>query len=181
MHNFSVPIGPMWSFISTRPESRDFKTPKPHRKHFYLVCFYLITLFYLYSRYFRKYGFQNVTCKWERDRRGRDCMVYVGDRPFSLQGGGGYGFLFRSEIFFRTPRRLEYFFPPEFNIRLYDRNSESDYFFFPPSKIRIFFSAIFFLEKNHNPLPPFKLNGPSLVCSTSSYLPIIQYMSLLKL
>ena len=25
-------------------------------------------------------------------------------------GGGGYGFLFRSEIFFRTTRELEYFF-----------------------------------------------------------------------
>ena len=100
MHNFSVPIGPMWSFISTRPESRDFKTPKPHRKHFYLVCFYLITLFYLYSRYFRKYGFQNVTCKWERDRRGRDCMVYVGDRPFNLQGGGGMVCCFVQNKFF---------------------------------------------------------------------------------
>jgi hypothetical protein len=45
----------------------------------------------------------------------------------------------------------------EFNIRLYDKNSESDYFF-PSTKIRIFFSAtlgirIFFLEKDHNPHP----------------------------
>jgi hypothetical protein len=24
------------------------------------------------------------------------------DRPFNLQGGGGYGFLFHSEFFFRT-------------------------------------------------------------------------------
>jgi hypothetical protein len=45
---------------------------------------------------------------------------------------------------------------PEFNIRLYDKNSESDYFF-SSTKIRIFFSAterirIFFisLEENHN-------------------------------
>ena len=88
MHNFSVPIGPMWSIISTRPEPRDFKTPKPHRKHFNLVCFYLITLFNLSSRYFRKHGFQTASCMWERDCRGRDCMVYVGDRPFNLQGGG---------------------------------------------------------------------------------------------
>jgi hypothetical protein len=78
--------------------------------------------------------------------------------------GGGYGFLFRSEFFFRTTRELEYlFFIPEFNIRFYDKNSESDYFFFPPPK---FFSAtlgirIFFLEKNHN--PPFKLNRRSLI------------------
>jgi hypothetical protein len=31
------------------------------------------------------------------------------DRPFNLQGGG-YGFLFRSEYFFRTTRELEYLF-----------------------------------------------------------------------
>jgi hypothetical protein len=51
---------------------------------------------------------------------------------------GGYGFLFRSEMFFRTTRELEYFFSPEFNIRLYVKNSESDYLFFFSSKIRIF-------------------------------------------
>ena len=52
------------------------------------------------------------------------------DRPFNLKGErGGYGFLFRSKNFFRTTQELEYFFP-EFNIRLYDKNSESDYFFF---------------------------------------------------
>ena len=65
------------------------------------------------------------------------------ERPFNLKGGGGYGFLFRSEIFFRTTRELEYLFFmsskalmffPEFNIRLYDKNSESDYLFFPPPK-----------------------------------------------
>jgi hypothetical protein len=31
------------------------------------------------------------------------------DRPFNLKGGG-YGFLFRSENFFRTTRELEYLF-----------------------------------------------------------------------
>ena len=59
------------------------------------------------------------------------------DRPFNLQGG--YGFLFRSEKKFRTPRELEYLFFlsrkvrilfPEFNIRLYVKSSESHYFFF---------------------------------------------------
>ena len=76
-------------------------------------------------------------------------------------------FLFRSEFFFRTTQELEYLFFfvarsgkffPEFNIRLYDKNSESDYFFFS-TKIRIFFSAtlgirIFFSKKTHNPPPP---------------------------
>jgi hypothetical protein len=40
-----------------------------------------------------------------------------------------YSFFFIAEFFF-----------PEFNIRLYDKNSESD-FFFSSTKVRIFFSA----------------------------------------
>ena len=47
-------------------------------------------------------------------------------------------FLFRSAIFFQTTQELEYFiffdaqsaiFFPGYNIRLYDKNSESDYLF----------------------------------------------------
>jgi hypothetical protein len=74
-----------------------------------------------------------------------------------LKGGGGYGFL----LLFRTTQELEYlfllsrkaqFFFPEFNIRLYDKNSESDNFFFPPSKSEYFFqqhweSEYFFRKK----------------------------------
>ena len=93
-------------------------------------------------------------------------MVFLRDRPFNLKGGGrgGYGFLFRSEIFFRTTQELEYLFFllreariffPEFNIRLYDKNFESDYFFFLHQNQNIFFSNTgnqnIFLEKNHNP------------------------------
>ena len=97
-------------------------------------------------------------------------QLNIGDRPFILKGkggGGGYGFLFRSEIFFRTTQELGYLFLwsrkariffPEFNIRLYDKNSESDYFFFLHQNQNIFFSNIgnqnIFLEKNHNPPPP---------------------------
>ena len=99
-----------------------------------------------------------------------------------IRRGGGYGFLFRSEYFFRTIQELEYLFLlsrkaqiffPKFNIRLYDKNSESDYFFFLHQNQNIFFSNIgnqnIFLEKNHNPLPPFKLNGRSLILSKCSY------------
>ena len=102
--------------------------------------------------------------------------VVIRDRPFNLKGG--YGFLFRSEIYFRTTQELEYLFFlsrkarnffPECNIRLFDKNSESDYFFFLHQNQDIFFSNIgnqnMFLEKNHNPPPPhppFKLNGRSL-------------------
>ena len=58
-----------------------------------------------------------------------------------------YGFLFRSELFFRTTRELEYLlflsckariFFPEINIRLYDKNSESDFFFLPPKSVYFF-------------------------------------------
>ena len=67
------------------------------------------------------------------------------------------GFQFRSEIFFRTTQELKYFlsrlarnFVPEFNIRLYDKNSESDFFSLHQNQ-NIFFSNIgnknIFLEK----------------------------------
>ena len=72
--------------------------------------------------------------------------------------------MFRSEKKFRTTHELEYYFFlsrkarnffPEINIRLYDKNSESDYFFFLHQNQNIFFSNIgnqnIFLEKNHNP------------------------------
>ena len=77
----------------------------------------------------------------------------VSDRPFNLKGGGGlgggggYGYLFRSEFFFQTTQELEYLFFlsrsarnffPVINIRLYVKNSESD-FFFPPPKSEYFF------------------------------------------
>jgi hypothetical protein len=37
-------------------------------------------------------------------------LLFKKKKPFNLQGGGGYGFLFRSEICFRTTRELEYLF-----------------------------------------------------------------------
>jgi hypothetical protein len=41
----------------------------------------------------------------------QDTAFIVRDRPFNLKGGGGgYGFLFRSEFFFWTTQELEYFF-----------------------------------------------------------------------
>jgi hypothetical protein len=49
-------------------------------------------------------------------------------------------FCFVQNFFFRTTQELEYFyFFPESNIRLYDKNSESDYVFFPPPKSEYFF------------------------------------------
>ena len=63
-------------------------------------------------------------------------------------------------------------FSPEFNIRLYDKNSESYYFFFLHQHQNLFFSNIgnqnILLEKTHNPPPPLQVkwsfpqfnNGP---------------------
>ena len=74
------------------------------------------------------------------------------DRPFYLKVGG-YGFLFRSEFFFRTTQARNFF--PEFNIRLYDKYSESD-FFFPPPKSEYFFQqhweSEYFFRKKTTPL-----------------------------
>jgi hypothetical protein len=71
-------------------------------------------------------------------------------------------FCFIQNFFFRKTQELEYlfflsrkaeFFFPEFNIRLYDKNSESDYFFFLHQNQNIFFSNIgnqnIFLGKKH--------------------------------
>ena len=112
-------------------------------------------------------------------------------------GGGDYGFLFRSEFFFRTTRELEYLFFlsgkarnffQDLHIRLYDKHSESDYFF-SSNKIRIFFSAtlgirIFFLEKYHNTPLQVKWSFPYLsgifskLCSNSLWfqsIPLSKY------
>ena len=55
--------------------------------------------------------------------------VLLGTDHLTCRGGGDYyGYLFRSEVFFRTTRELEYSFimSPEFNIRLHGKNSESN-------------------------------------------------------
>ena len=82
---------------------------------------------------------------------------FLRDRPFNLQLGGGYGFLLRSEFFFRTTRELEYlfflsrkawfffqnltlgymtktlnqiiFFPPPISEYFFQQHWESEYFF----------------------------------------------------
>ena len=49
-------------------------------------------------------------------------------------------FCFVQKFFFGQHKSSNIYFFPEFNIRLYDKNSESD-FFFSSTEIRIFFSA----------------------------------------
>jgi hypothetical protein len=70
----------------------------------------------------------------------------------------GLWFFISFRNFFSDNTRVSIFFYyfPEFNIRLYDKNSESD-FFFPPPKSEYFFQqhweSEYFLEKKHNPPP----------------------------
>ena len=73
----------------------------------------------------------------------------VRDRPFNLQGGDMV-FCFvqnffsdntRVRILFFLSRKARNFFS-EFNIRLYDKNSESDYFFFLHQDQNIFFGFL---------------------------------------
>ena len=65
--------------------------------------------------------------------------IWLGTDHLTCRRGGDYVFSFRSEICFRTARELEYLFYLSreariffqvFNIRLYDKNSESNYFCF---------------------------------------------------
>jgi hypothetical protein len=76
---------------------------------------------------------------------------YIRDRPFNLQGGGELRFFVLFSNFFSDNTRVKIFvyfsreariFFPEFNIRLYDKHSESDYFFFLHQNQNIFFSNI---------------------------------------
>ena len=82
-------------------------------------------------------------------------------------------FCFVQNYFFGQHESQNYFlsrkariFFPEFNIRLYNKNSESDYFFFAPPKSEYFFQqhweSEYFFQKKTITLPPFKLNGRSL-------------------
>ena len=103
-----------------------------------------------------------------------DKLYHIRDWSFNLQGGGGYGFLFRSKIFFRTTRELEYlFFFQNLTLGYMTKTLNKIIIFFLHQNQNIFFSNIgnqnIFLEKNHN--PPWKLNGLSLrlycVCSAT--------------
>jgi hypothetical protein len=75
------------------------------------------------------------------------------DRPFNLKGAGGYGFLFRSEFFFRTTQALEYLFFMFQNLTLgYMTKTLNQIFFFLHQNQNIFFqqhweSEYFFRKK----------------------------------
>ena len=81
--------------------------------------------------------------------------MMIRDRPFNLKGG--YGYLFRSEFFFRTTQELEYLFFCRAKREIFSQNLTLGYmtktlnqiFVFPPPKSEYFFqhhweSEIFF-------------------------------------
>ena len=81
-------------------------------------------------------------------------LFLLRDRPFNLKGGGGgggYGFLFRSEFFYRTTQELEYLFFLSRKAQFFFQNLTLGYMTKTLNQI-IFFSSP----------PPFKLNGRSL-------------------
>ena len=99
------------------------------------------------------------------------------DRPYHLKGGGGGVWFFVSfRNFFSDNTRVRMF--------IYQKNSESDYFFFLHQNQNIFFSNTgnqnIFLEKNHNPPLPFKLNGRSLTPNNNKFCEFSFFMDYCK-
>ena len=157
------------SFHQVCPMSKDWKP-----SHFHILCGSFSLVSYLIISCFtglvssiRIILLMFLLYIWNGNKY-LQTLIRLKDRPFNLKGGGGRGyvFLFRSKICVRTTQELEYHFFvgrstnffPEFNIRLYDKNSESHYFFFPPPKSEYFFqqhweSVYFFKKKNITPPP----------------------------
>ena len=100
------------------------------------------------------------------------------DRPFNLKGGLWFFVSFRNlfsdntsvRIFFFVAQSANFFI--QYSTLLYDKNSESDYFFFPPPKSEYFSSNIgnqnIFLEKKHNPPSPLQVKWAFPNLSTKS-------------
>ena len=90
--------------------------------------------------------------------------IKLGTDHLTWRGGLWFFVSLRNFISDNT-RVLILFFFVELNIRLYDKNSESDYFFFPPPKSEYIFQqhweSEYFFKRKTIP-PPFKLNGRSL-------------------
>ena len=131
----------------------------PHLLQLLMFCyirrFESIGLLNLWFHSDRAYGV--VGCYWLYQRISRtrglvglSAFHSLRDRPFNLQKG--LWVFFVQNFFFSDSTRVSKarIFFQEFNIRLYDKNSESDYFFFLHQNQNIFSATlgirIFFLE-----------------------------------
>jgi hypothetical protein len=78
----------------------------------------------------------------------------------------------RVRILFFLSRKVRNFFPA-FNIKLYDKNSESDFFIFPPPKSEYFFqhreSEYFFRKKPYPPPLQVKWSFPKMFVNLEVY------------
>ena len=101
-------------------------------------------------------GTDHLTCKWG-------------------WGGRRLWFFVSFRIFFTDNTRVRIFIVfPEFNIRLYDKNSESDYYFFPPPNQNIFFSNI----ENQNTMTDVAYTNDTAVTSFEWNLKCVIFMTL---
>ena len=123
------------------------------------VCF--VQDQYAQNNFYSASSLKQQSVGWHVAPLGHNVILFQSQPVFSLPpsyyllsrvaANRGYGFLFRSEFFFRTTHELEYLFFlslkarnifPEYNIRLYDNNSESDYFIFLHQNQNIFSEKI---------------------------------------
>jgi hypothetical protein len=93
---------------------------------------------------------------------GTDHLTWRGGLWFFVSFRIFFSDITKVRIFFFVTQSANFF--PHFKIRLYNKNSESDFFFLPPKSEYFFqqhWESEFFFEKNHS--PPFKLSGRSLI------------------
>jgi hypothetical protein len=118
-----------------------------------LICLSHFKLFWMVMpKYFAESTFSSVCpCNWYGYEIVFCFCVTLRDRPFNLQGGCGYGILFRSEFFFRTTQELEYFFFCRAKLEIFFQTLTLGYmtktlnqiiFFFLHQNQNIFFSII---------------------------------------
>ena len=82
---------------------------------------------------------KSIARVYRRHHCHEDFLLILGTDHLTCRGG--YGFLFRSEFFFRTTRELEYIFFVAQSAKFYSRKTLNQIIFFSSTKIRIFFSA----------------------------------------
>ena len=145
-------------FILSKNSKQKINNSKTHKPWFTVQCKFQRQNYRKLKRKSKRYKTDAVKNELAAAERQYKRTLDIRDRPFNLKGGLWFFVSFRNffsdntrvRIFIFLSRKARNFFP-EFNIRLYDKNSESDYFFFLHQNQNIFFSNIgnqnSFLEK----------------------------------